>query len=104
MQWVLREVALVGVLFVAWLTAVGFGVLSTATGFVPDEDKGVMLVNMQLPDASSISRSKAAMDKLAGLIAADPAVETVTAITGFSVLSGAMASNSGTVFVVLKHS
>lgn len=102
-QWVLRSLRLVVLIFVAWMAALFFGFASTPTGFVPDEDKGVMMVNMQLPDASSINRTKAAMDKLAGLIAKDPAVETVTAITGFSVLSGAMASNSGTVFVVLKH-
>ncbi len=81
-QWVLRSLRIVVVIFVAWMAALVFGFMNTPTGFVPDEDKGVMLVNMQLPDASSISRSKAAMDKLAGLIAADPAVETVTAITG----------------------
>lgn len=102
-QWVLRSLRLLVLIFLAWMAALAVGFMSTPTGFVPDEDKGVMLVNMQLPDASSISRSKAAMDKLAGLIAADPAVETVSAITGFSVLNGAMASNSGTVFVVLRH-
>ena len=80
-----------------------FGFISTPTGFVPSEDKGAMMVSVQLPDASSLSRTKAAMDKMAKIIAADPAVETVSAITGYSILSGAMASNGGTVFVVLKH-
>ncbi|MEP1469494.1 MAG: multidrug efflux RND transporter permease subunit [Halieaceae bacterium] len=102
-QWILRRLVVVAFIFVAWMAALAAGVLTTPTGFVPDEDKGALLVNVQLPDASSINRTKAAMDKVSKVISADPAVETVTSITGYSILSGAMASNGGTLFVVLKH-
>jgi len=102
-QWVLRKLAIVAIIFVAWMGALVFGVMQTPTGFVPDEDKGVLLVNVQLPDASSLSRTKSAVDKVAKLISEDPAIESVTAITGFSILTGAMASNGGTLFVVLNH-
>ena len=101
--WLLARLRLVGVVFLVWAAAVIFGFVSTPTGFVPSEDKGAMMVSLQLPDASSLSRTKAAMDKMAELIGNDPAVETVTAISGFSILSGAMASNAGTLFVVLNH-
>ena len=101
-QWVLRKLAVVVVIFVGWMAALAIGVMNTPTGFVPDEDKGALFVNVQLPDASSINRTKAAMDKVSGIILADPAVETATAITGFSILTGAMSSNGGTLFVVLK--
>ena len=99
----LSRLRLVAVLFLLWSGAVLFGFVSTPTGFVPSEDKGALMVSVQLPDASSLSRTKAAMDKMAAIITRDPAVETVSAITGFSILSGAMASNGGTLFVVLKH-
>ena len=102
-QWVLRKLLVVGLIFLAWMGALGVGVMSTPTGFVPDEDKGALFVNVQLPDASSLNRTKAVMDKVAAIIANDPAVETVTSITGFSLLTGAMASNGGTLFVVLRH-
>ncbi len=102
-QWVLRKLAVVAILFVVWMGALVFGVMQMPTGFVPDEDKGILLVNVQLPDASSLSRTKSAVDKVAKLIAKDSAIESVTAITGFSVLTGAMASNGGTLFVVLNH-
>ncbi|TDG15314.1 multidrug efflux RND transporter permease subunit [Seongchinamella unica] len=99
----LARLRLVAVLFLVWSAAVLLGFVTTPTGFVPSEDKGALMVSVQLPDASSLSRTKAAMDKMAAIIAEDPAVETVTAITGFSILSGAMASNGGTLFVVLRH-
>jgi multidrug efflux pump len=102
-QWVLRKLAVVAIVFVGWMAMLAFGVMNTPTGFVPDEDKGALFVNVQLPDASSINRTKDAMDKIYEIIAADPAVELVTSITGFSILTGAMSSNGGTLFVVLKH-
>jgi HAE1 family hydrophobic/amphiphilic exporter-1 len=37
------------------------------------------------------------------LLQQDPRIESVTAITGYSVLSGAMQSNGGTLFLVLRH-
>ncbi len=100
--WVLRRLRLVVLIFLAWMGATLFGFATTPTGFVPAEDKGVMFVNVQLPDASSLTRTRAAMDKVTAILAADPAVESVTAVTGFSILSGAHASNAGTMFVVLK--
>ena len=102
-QWVLRKLLLVGVVFLAWMGALAIGMSTIPTGFVPAEDKGVMLVNVQLPDASSLSRTKAAMDKVYQILSTDPAVESVTSVSGYSVLNGAMASNGGTLFVVLKH-
>ncbi len=100
-QWVLGRLSLVALIFLVWMAALAAGFVNTPTGFVPDEDKGAMLVNVQLPDASSLNRTKEVMDKVAEIIAADPAVETVTSIAGYSLLSGAMASNGGTLFVVL---
>ncbi len=102
-QWVLRKLLVVGMIFLAWMAALTVGVMTTPTGFVPDEDKGLLFVNVQLPDASSLSRTKEAVDKVTAILAQDPAVEVVTSITGYSILSGAMASNGGTLFVVLKH-
>ncbi|MAT92068.1 MAG: hydrophobe/amphiphile efflux-1 family RND transporter [Halioglobus sp.] len=102
-QWVLRRLLVVAVIFLAWMGALALGFVTSPTGFVPAEDKGLLLVNVQLPDASSLTRTKDAVDKVGDILRQDPAVESVTAITGYSVLSGAMASNGGTLFVVLKH-
>ncbi|WP_116367034.1 efflux RND transporter permease subunit [Parahaliea mediterranea] len=100
--WVLRRLLVVGAVFALWIGGLALGVINTPTGFVPDEDKGALLVNVMLPDASSLNRTRDVMDKVTALLSEDPAVESVTAITGFSVLTGALASNGGTLFVVLK--
>lgn len=102
-RWLLRKLAVVGLVYAAVIGGLGLGVLSTPTGFVPEEDKGVMLVNLQLPDAASLGRTQAAMDKLTELLESDARIESITAITGYSLLNGAMQSNSGTMFLVLRH-
>ncbi|MBA6413311.1 efflux RND transporter permease subunit [Parahaliea sp. F7430] len=101
-QWILRRLTVVFVIFIAWMACLALGVFNTPTAFVPNEDKGAMLVNVQLPDASSLNRTQQVMDKVGALLKEDPAVQSVTAITGFSILSGALSSNGGTLFVVLK--
>ncbi|QFU77143.1 multidrug efflux RND transporter permease subunit [Halioglobus maricola] len=100
--WLLARLRTLTLIFIGLTAAVAFGFVSTPTGFVPGEDKGAMMVSVQLPDGSSLHRTKQVMDKLNGLISLDPAVENVTAISGFSLLSGAMSSNGGTLFVGLK--
>ncbi|TXS94220.1 efflux RND transporter permease subunit [Parahaliea maris] len=102
-QWLLRRLLVVGVVFLVWMGGLAFGVIKVPTAFVPLEDKGAMLVAVQLPDASSLNRTKDVMDKVRNKLAEDPAIESVTAITGFSVLTGALASNGGTLFVELRH-
>jgi HAE1 family hydrophobic/amphiphilic exporter-1 len=102
-QLLLRKLAIVGFVYLGVVAALGLGVMVTPTGFVPAEDKGVLLVNLQLPDAASINRTEAAMDKMTKLLQQDSRIESVTSITGYSVLSGAMQSNGGTLFLVLHH-
>jgi hydrophobic/amphiphilic exporter-1 (mainly G- bacteria), HAE1 family len=86
------------------LTAVAAGFFATRvpSGFLPDEDEGYFFANVQLPDASSLERTDVVVNKVQQIIQAAPGVEFVTGITGFSMLSGAYASNTGFFFVSLK--
>jgi len=95
--------ALVGMIFVGIMAALVFGAKILPTAFVPIEDKGVLMLNVQLPDAASITRTKAVMAELQKLIEEDPAVESVTLLSGYSILAGAAQSNGGTGFIVLNH-
>ena len=100
---ILRKLLLVVIVFGSVIGALGIGVAVTPTGFVPNEDKGIMFVNLQLPDAASLNRTTSAMKKLSELVEADSRIESVTSIIGYSILSGAAQSNSGTLFIVLNH-
>jgi hydrophobic/amphiphilic exporter-1 (mainly G- bacteria), HAE1 family len=71
-------------------------------GFVPEEDQGFFLANVQLPDASSIQRTDAADRTVEQILGAAPGVQSVTTVTGYSMLTQAYASNTGFFFVQLK--
>ncbi|MFO0798805.1 MAG: efflux RND transporter permease subunit [Gemmataceae bacterium] len=92
------------------LVLVGYGgllyltyhALATApSGFIPDQDKGFLLVNLQLPDAASLGRTAAEMRKLEDLARATPGVRHTVGVSGQSVLLGANAPNFGTLYVLL---
>jgi len=71
-------------------------------GFMPSEDMGYLMVNVQLPDAASLQRSDAVVKKVEKIVGKHPEIQYVTAATGFSLISGSMSSNAGFVFVSLK--
>ncbi len=99
----LKHRALVAIGFVLLIGLLLAGTRIIPTGFVPVEDKGVLMVNVQLPDAASISRTQNVMSKLQKILDEDPAIESATLLSGYSILSGAAQSNGGTGFIVLKH-
>ena len=71
-------------------------------GFMPNEDMGYLMVNIQLPDAASLQRSNEVTKKVEAIIAQFDQVEYVTAAAGFSLLSGSFSSNASFIFVSLK--
>ncbi len=55
----------------------------TPTGMVPNEDTGTIMGAVTLPPGTSQERTYEVMNKVDSLIAADPAVESRTAVVGF---------------------
>ncbi|MVF13031.1 efflux RND transporter permease subunit [Ketobacter sp. MCCC 1A13808] len=94
--------SIVVVFFVVAMSLLYWGVNVIPSAFVPVEDKGVLMLNVQLPDAASLQRTNQVMEKMADLLEQDAAIESTTLITGYSILSGAAQSNSGLGFIVLK--
>ncbi|MDG2393532.1 MAG: efflux RND transporter permease subunit, partial [Thalassotalea sp.] len=80
-----------------------FGFIKTPTGFVPSEDKGIFIVSVQLPDASSLGRTEDVLTKMTETLKQDTRIESITSVSGYSILSGAAQSNAGSMFIVLKH-
>jgi HAE1 family hydrophobic/amphiphilic exporter-1 len=101
--WIVKRYTLLVIVTISVLIATAFGFVTAPTAFVPAEDKGVLLVNVQLPDAASLKRTEETMTKAVNLVNSIDGVESVTSVAGFSILSGAAQSNSGTLFVVLEH-
>jgi multidrug efflux pump subunit AcrB len=71
-------------------------------GFVPIEDQGIMLANVQLPRAASLERTREVAAKVEQILRARPGVESFNVIGGMSFLSGTFAPNAASFFIRLK--
>ncbi len=71
-------------------------------GFIPEQDKGYLIVNVELPDAASVQRTEEVMARIDGIAKGIKGVDQRVAISGQSLLYGANASNWGSMYVMLK--
>ncbi|APY01022.1 efflux RND transporter permease subunit [Lacinutrix venerupis] len=62
---------------------------TTPTGFVPDEDRGIVFANIELPPGASLDRTDAVARKLYAQIEGIEGIEAVNFIKGRSLISGA---------------
>lgn len=71
--------------------------------FLPDEDQGYVFAGLQLPDAASLQRTDDASRKIEDIILKTPGVHSVTAVVGFSMLSGVQNTYSSFFWITLKE-
>lgn len=89
------------------LLFVGFVVLDvvllnvTKTSFIPLEDQGIVMVDVQLPEGATFDRTQKVMTQVVNQIKQTPGVKHVTNVIGFSLLGGS-GENTGIAFVALK--
>jgi multidrug efflux pump len=91
------------VVYAALLVATGWLFMNTPTGFIPAQDKGYLIANLQMPDASSLERTDKALQKMEKIALDTPGVMGTFTISGYAGLSGSNASNYGAIFVVLDE-
>jgi hydrophobic/amphiphilic exporter-1 (mainly G- bacteria), HAE1 family len=71
-------------------------------GFVPEEDQGILMLNVQLPNGASLERTKQVCEKVDAILAATPGVQSYNVIGGMSFLSTTFTPNAASYFVRLK--
>ena len=72
-------------------------------GFLPEEDLGFFTIAVNAPDNTALARTEEIMAKVDSVAKATlPIVESTGVVSGFNMISGVAATNSGVVFVKLK--
>lgn len=66
--WLLRLSFIVALVYVGLLYSTYFVMTKVPTGFIPNQDKGYLLVDVRLPDSASLERTQRLMAKLDQLI------------------------------------
>ena len=74
----------------------------TPTGMVPNEDTGTIMGVVTLPPGTSQERAMEVLNRMDSLVAADPAVESRTVISGFSFIGG-QGPSYGSLIIKLKN-
>ncbi|MBI3823317.1 MAG: efflux RND transporter permease subunit [Planctomycetes bacterium] len=90
------------ILYAGLVVLTYFGFITTPRGFIPNQDMGYLMVNVQLPDSASMERTQAVMAMADKITRAHPAVRHATAISGQSFALSAAGSNFGSMFVNLQ--
>jgi hydrophobe/amphiphile efflux-1 (HAE1) family protein len=98
---VLRVSAVVLIAYGGLLALTWWGFTKTPTGFIPAQDKGYLLVNVQLPDAAAIPRTERAVQQIEAIALSTPGVKHTVAMSGQSILLNANAPNFGALYVML---
>ena len=81
------------------LTYLGFRIVPT--GFIPEQDKGYLVVNAQLPDGASLERSDEVIAHMTVLALKTEGVGHTISVPGYSILTGTNMPNVGGMFVIL---
>jgi multidrug efflux pump len=100
---ILRVSAVVLAVYVGFLALTYFVYQGTPRGFIPSQDMGYLMINVQLPDAASMERTEEVMGHMSRIAQAVPGIRHVTAIAGQSFVLSAYGSNFGSMFVNLKE-
>jgi multidrug efflux pump len=100
------RVSVIGLLVYGGLMGLTYlGFQAVPVGFIPDQDKGYLVVNAQLPDGASLDRSDKIikqMSEIARNAEKVPGVWHTIDLPGYSALLSTNISNVGGMFVILK--
>ncbi len=100
-----RIVRFAVVMLVAYIAILGFGLnefRKTPQGFIPQIDRGILIVAAQLPPGASLGRTDKVMRQATDIMLKTPGVADAVVIVGFSGASFTNAPNAGAMFVVLE--
>ncbi|MDP3606559.1 MAG: efflux RND transporter permease subunit [Polaromonas sp.] len=97
---VLKRAARYLIIYVAIIAAVAVVYMRLPTSFLPGEDQGNILVNVQLPPGATQERTLSVMKQVEGYLLKQPEVQSMVSVLGFS-FSG-QGQNAALAFVTLK--
>ncbi|TMA32478.1 MAG: multidrug efflux RND transporter permease subunit [Deltaproteobacteria bacterium] len=101
-QLLVRRASLTIVIVAAVAIVAGLFGSALPSGFIPEEDQGIMGVNVTLPPASSLERTSAVLAKVEEIIGNTEGVDSYQTVGGFGVVTSTYQPNFGTIFIRLK--
>ena len=97
-----RRMIVTGLLVAGFAAAAGGLATIVPTGFLPEEDQGAFMGEVQLPDAASLNRTAAVVADVEKSVRANPAVASLFTVVGYSMIDGLPLPNKALMIVGLK--
>jgi HAE1 family hydrophobic/amphiphilic exporter-1 len=73
------------------------------TGFIPTEDQGAIYVNITTPVGSTLERTEQVMNKIDRIAKQIDAIETISSLSGFNMMTDGSGASFGMSTINLKH-
>lgn len=87
---------------VATIVLLAYFMNTTKTGLVPQEDQGVMMINVSVSPGSTLEETTKVMNKVEDIIKQTDEVEHYAKITGYGLIAG-QGTSYGTIIIRLKN-
>jgi hydrophobe/amphiphile efflux-1 (HAE1) family protein len=100
--WLLRLSVVVLVVYGGLLYLTYAEMVRVPKGFIPQQDKGYLMLNVQLPDSASVERTQKVMAHIEKIAHDTPGVAHTVGISGQSLILNANAPNLGSMYVLLE--
>jgi hydrophobe/amphiphile efflux-1 (HAE1) family protein len=97
-----RRMIVTGALVLVFALSAGLLAGVVPSGFLPDEDQGAFMGEVQLPDASSLNRTTAVVEEVEKTVRAEPAVASLFTVVGYSMIDGLALPNKALMVVGMK--
>ncbi|TDV16681.1 efflux RND transporter permease subunit [Paraburkholderia caballeronis] len=96
-----RAASVVLVVYVGLIAATGVLFSRATTGFIPEQDQGLLITLVQLPPGATLARTEKVVLEAAAIIGKTPGIEHIAPFVGLDATTTTNASNGGTIFVGL---
>ena len=101
-NFVIRHSVVMLLVYVALIGSAGWLLMTTPQGFIPAQDRGYVIVSVQLPGAASLARTTEVVREIERIALDTPGIIRVAAFAGFSGATRTQASNAAALFPVFE--
>lgn len=99
-NFVIRHTVVMLPIYLVLIGSAGWLLVTTSQGFIPDQDRGYVIISAQLPGAASLARTTAVVREIERIALDTPGVVRVGAFTGFSGATRTQVGNAAALFPV----
>ncbi|WFU42809.1 multidrug efflux RND transporter permease subunit [Bradyrhizobium sp. CB82] len=97
---VIRHTVVMLAIYLALIGGAGWLLATTSQGFIPAQDRGYLIISVQLPGAASLVRTTAVVREIERIALDTPGIIRVAAFAGFSGATRTQAGNAAALFPV----